>query len=878
MSGALAGSLHTSSFADVLGWLVRDARTGVLRIRHAGPDGAARGEIVFAEGRLVGGAIYRAGGFKGTGDALVEEALCSPEDAQGALEYAAQTAQYTPGMLAEGAERAGVSIDRVEAALVAHLHWVLKTMGVWRAGSWEFLLEGLPATAEDRDSAAARAFLLDRGVDAASLDLAGGDLSKTLVQEAANVAREQQDPEVTRKSKAVKPATPAARLVSPPAMDTEPEFRMPEPTAATAESPAESATRESDVVRPDAVTGRIPFVEPPVDAPAESPAEAADAAPAEAADEAPAEAAAADEVPIAADGAPAFDDAPVAADDATPDEAASVAGDIAPADEAPPAEGGIAAAADLEPPQEWEEAPAFPQFDAPGTLPDEPTPLPPTDGPAPVFETPAGDLGGEEEPEPPIVSREDRIDVAAPVPTALGESELFADADNSDASAPEPDPLAAAEGEPVEFDEPTQADVEPAGDVDWAAPGGAEAALMEAETLLDSEVLSVMLEMGNSAAATASATLPGTERILTGHVLLVDEEGQMTSLALAVPMREAGYVVHIVRGLVPATEALDRASAEGARPLAIVDLLLKRGEGGMQGGLDLVSRAASLGIPAVLLGEDGGDVRAKALEAGVVAVLPRPLRSDLKDETIRKTFVASVLAAVDEHRPHPEWMTPVEIPEALDMGNGPSVEEGGWDVQEIAKKAEEVEDIPDFGVTDPAARQEALWRETIASLSGSLSRTEVLLQVLRFGAEVLTRAVIFTPNAKKELTGFGQFGIELAPGVDADDTVRHIRFPLDAHPAVAQAVEGRQPIRSSPGASEWEAHLTMSLGGIRPERVFFGPVFCQGRLAALLYGDMLPAKAALPDTTNLEILLGQAGLALDRAQLEARIAALERKE
>jgi hypothetical protein len=70
----------------------------------------------------------------------------------------------------------------------------------------------------------------------------------------------------------------------------------------------------------------------------------------------------------------------------------------------------------------------------------------------------------------------------------------------------------------------------------------------------------------------------------------------------------------------------------------------------------------------------------------------------------------------------------------------------------------------------------------------------------------------------------------------------------------------------------------MSLGGITPEEVFLGPVFCQGRLAALLYGDTLPDKTAVPDTTNLEVVLGQAGLALDRAQLEARIAELERKD
>ena len=174
---------------------------------------------------------------------------------------------------------------------------------------------------------------------------------------------------------------------------------------------------------------------------------------------------------------------------------------------------------------------------------------------------------------------------------------------------------------------------------------------------------------------------------------------------------------------------------------------------------------------------------------------------------------------------------------------------------------------------------DALWRETIAGLSGPTSRPEILLHVLRFGAEMLTRAVLFTPNAKgKELTGFGQFGIELAPGVDADDAVRKIRFPLQGHPGVDQAVKARQPIRSKPGASEWEGHLTMSLGGITPEEVFLGPVFCQGRLAALLYGDMLPSKTMLPDVTNLEVILGQAGMALDRAELEARIAELERKD
>ena len=869
MSAALAGSLHEASFEDVLATMVREARTGVLRLRYAGPDGAQRGEVVLAKGLLVGGAIYRAGGFKGTGDALVEAALCSPEDALGALEYAAQTAQYVPGTLAEGAARAGVSQARVEETLLEHLRWVVRTMRGWRAGSWELLLEGLPADAADRDSAASRAFLLDRGVDSSALEAARPP--ETPGPAAATVP----ETDVTRKSKAAPvagrtprpvpapgapaqptPSAPSGPLFQPPPsspeqrpgvveMDTEPEFRVPDPAAAGA--------------------GAEPIA-----------GAAADAG------DAPAPAGGAEPAPVAADAARASEELAPA-----PEEPAPLAAEAAPASEVPaPAaetaspDASLGAAPD-DPAAAAGEAPAAlesPFGPAPESLSDEPTPADDLGGPSPVFESPAGDLAAEE-PEPPAPVSAPAVDAPR---SSLGEEELFADAEPAPADEPEPEEAAAAaEPAPDEpDDEITQ--VDPPGEIDWSAPGGAEAALMEAETLLDSEVLSVMLEMGNSAAATASETKPGAERILTGHLVLVDDEGQLTGVVLAVPLREAGYVVHIVRGLEPASEALARAAADGQQPLAVVDLLLKRGDDGMLGGLDLAERAGELGIPSILLGEAGDDVKARAEAAGVAALLPRPLRSDLKNEGIRGTFVDAVLAAVDSNRPTPTWVAPTgENLETLP----PPEEEEGWDVQEIERKAEEVEDLPDFAMIDPAARMESLWRETFSALAGPLSRPEVLLQVLRFGAEVLTRAVLFTPSSgkkgkkkKKELVGFGQFGIELAPGVDADEAVRRIRLPIEGHPLIAQAIEGRQPIKAAPGGSEWEAHLTMALGGVAPAEVFLGPVFCQGELAALLYGDMLPEQAPLPDTTNLEVLIGQAGLALSRTELEARLAVLERKE
>ncbi len=412
--------------------------------------------------------------------------------------------------------------------------------------------------------------------------------------------------------------------------------------------------------------------------------------------------------------------------------------------------------------------------------------------------------------------------------------------------------------------------------VDYSTPGFGEAALMEAEQLLDSEVLGVMLEMGTSAAATAKSIAESTPAT-TGHVLLVDDEGQL--LPLLVPaMREAGLVVHTVTGLSAALERMSEVSREGHRLLVVADLLIKRGDaGGMLGGIDVASHARGLApsLPVILMAETmSDDVRARASEQSVKALLERPLRAELKkDEAARESFLVALLEAIEEHRPRAEWTA------AAAAADTPwnHVPEEGWDVAAIEEKAREVEDIPGLDPEDRGARLEALWRESMHALSGPLSQPEILLVLLRFAAEVFQRAVLFTPVGV-ELVGFGQFGVELAPGVDPDQAVREIRMPPDGHPGIHASVVQRIAQRMRPGDSTWEEYLTRALGGIGPDEAFFGPVYCQGRLAAVLYGDSLGTEGSLPETTNLEVVLGQAGLALDRSVLEARLKALEGKD
>ena len=62
--------------------------------------------------------------------------------------------------------------------------------------------------------------------------------------------------------------------------------------------------------------------------------------------------------------------------------------------------------------------------------------------------------------------------------------------------------------------------------------------------------------------------------------------------------------------------------------------------------------------------------------------------------------------------------------------------------------------------------------------------------------------------------------------------------------------------------------LASLLGDEIPEEAYLAPIESSGQVIAVLYGDNLPGRAAIGDTSALEVVLHHAGLALDRAALE----------
>lgn len=152
---------------------------------------------------------------------------------------------------------------------------------------------------------------------------------------------------------------------------------------------------------------------------------------------------------------------------------------------------------------------------------------------------------------------------------------------------------------------------------------------------------------------------------------------------------------------------------------------------------------------------------------------------------------------------------------------------------------------------------------------------EVTLLILRYASEVVNRAVLFMVK-KDEVRGLGQFGIELK-GVSADQVVRNIRIPLDKPSLFSSVIEMRRTYVGPLEPNEADNYLAKELGGGVPDSVMAIPLIVDGKVALIVYGDNLPEKKSIRGIDTLEIFMNQAGMALEKALLEKKLAELKKE-
>jgi hypothetical protein len=153
---------------------------------------------------------------------------------------------------------------------------------------------------------------------------------------------------------------------------------------------------------------------------------------------------------------------------------------------------------------------------------------------------------------------------------------------------------------------------------------------------------------------------------------------------------------------------------------------------------------------------------------------------------------------------------------------------------------------------------------------------EVTLLILRYASEVVNRAVLFMVK-KDEVRGLGQFGIELK-GKSADQVVRNIKLPLNQPSLFLSVIESRRSYLGAIESNPSHTYLVNELGGMMPEAVIAIPLVVDGKVALVVYGDNLPERRPIRGMDTLEIFMNQAGMALEKALLEKRIAELQKEQ
>ncbi len=171
-------------------------------------------------------------------------------------------------------------------------------------------------------------------------------------------------------------------------------------------------------------------------------------------------------------------------------------------------------------------------------------------------------------------------------------------------------------------------------------------------------------------------------------------------------------------------------------------------------------------------------------------------------------------------------------------------------------------------IEEPASGLNRL-RETSQRMRDPNTRGEVLSLVLEFASESFSRVAIFMVRDETAV-GMAQSGLSLAGG-PGDDEFSGIEIPAGEIEWFARVIEQRTAISEAPNG-DGDRALSLRLGDRTPSAAYIAPIESGGRVVALLYADNLPDGKSVPDTTILEIVLHEAGLALERALLERALA------
>jgi hypothetical protein len=277
---------------------------------------------------------------------------------------------------------------------------------------------------------------------------------------------------------------------------------------------------------------------------------------------------------------------------------------------------------------------------------------------------------------------------------------------------------------------------------------------------------------------------------------------------------------------------------------------------------------------------DSGFFSFKTVEPGEVS------QEEIDDETAKLTevvsidpFILDLLAKVDavggdgSVRPVPRMVVDGEDGDTLDVN-----------LRSLLDYM--VEPGPSVFLPDPSA-EVTEWPSDLSDLRTLMSEIhhrplassgEIALLTLRYATKVVNRGVLFGVSPER-ISGIGQFGV----GRSGDDSpnvtnrIRHVQIPVDEPSVFSSVIERKSSYHGRLEQCPWNNYLVDQLGGTVPPEVIVTPIVVNGNVAVIFYGDSLPGGHPITSTHGLELLMIEAGLAIERNLLAEKMRKIEER-
>jgi len=149
---------------------------------------------------------------------------------------------------------------------------------------------------------------------------------------------------------------------------------------------------------------------------------------------------------------------------------------------------------------------------------------------------------------------------------------------------------------------------------------------------------------------------------------------------------------------------------------------------------------------------------------------------------------------------------------------------------------------------------------------------EIALLTLRYATQVVNRGVLFAVS-DTHISGIGQFGIGRSGDDSPDMTsrIRSVQIPVDEASVFTEVIKRKSSYHGRLELCPWNNYLVDQLGGTVPPEVFATPIVVNGKVAAIFYGDSLPGGHPITSVHGLELLMIEAGLAIEKNLLAERL-------